>query len=58
MVEELCRGPQVSESEIRQQRSMSQQRVADPTAFKRANYIRILESYRSPYLSRAATADR
>jgi dihydroorotate dehydrogenase (fumarate) len=28
--------------------SMSQQRVADPTAFQRANYIRILESYRSP----------
>jgi dihydroorotate dehydrogenase (fumarate) len=32
--------------------SMSQQRVADPTAFQRANYIRILESYRNPYLSR------
>jgi dihydroorotate dehydrogenase (fumarate) len=31
--------------------SMSQQRVADPTAFQRANYIRILESYRNPYLS-------
>ena len=28
--------------------SMSQQRVADPTAFQRANYIRILESYRNP----------
>jgi len=32
--------------------SMSQQRVADPTAFQRANYIRILENYRSPYLSK------
>lgn len=28
--------------------SMSQQRVADPTAFQRANYIRILEEYRAP----------
>jgi dihydroorotate dehydrogenase (fumarate) len=28
--------------------SMSQERVADPTAFQRANYIRILESYRGP----------
>jgi len=28
--------------------SMSQQRVADPTAFQRANYIRILEGYRPP----------
>jgi dihydroorotate dehydrogenase (fumarate) len=27
--------------------SMSQRRVADPTAFQRANYIRILESYRA-----------
>jgi dihydroorotate dehydrogenase (fumarate) len=26
--------------------SMSQERVSDPTAFQRANYIRILESYR------------
>ena len=32
--------------------SMSQQRVADPTAFQRANYIRILESYQNPYQSR------
>jgi dihydroorotate dehydrogenase (fumarate) len=32
--------------------SMSQERVADPTAFQRANYIRILESYRNPYVSR------
>jgi dihydroorotate dehydrogenase (fumarate) len=28
--------------------SMSQERVSDPTAFQRANYIRILESYRGP----------
>ncbi|HXU04012.1 MAG TPA: dihydroorotate dehydrogenase-like protein [Polyangia bacterium] len=28
--------------------SMSEQRVADPTAFQRANYIRILEGYRPP----------
>lgn len=28
--------------------SMSQKRVADPTAFQRANYIRILEEYRAP----------
>ena len=32
--------------------SMSQQRVADPTAFQRANYIRVLESYRNPNMSR------
>jgi dihydroorotate dehydrogenase (fumarate) len=32
--------------------SMSQQRVADPTAFQRANYIRVLQSYRNPYLDR------
>jgi len=32
--------------------SMSQERVADPTAFQRANYLRLLESYRNPYLSR------
>jgi dihydroorotate dehydrogenase (fumarate) len=30
--------------------SMSQQNVADPTAFERANYIKILESYKNPYL--------
>ncbi len=28
--------------------SMSQQNVADPTAFERANYIRVLESFRAP----------
>lgn len=30
--------------------SMSQQKVADPSAFERANYIKILESYKSPYM--------
>ncbi len=30
--------------------SMSQQHVADPTAFERANYIKILERYKSPYM--------
>jgi dihydroorotate dehydrogenase (fumarate) len=29
--------------------AMSQERVADPTAFERANYIRALEEYRNPY---------
>ncbi len=31
--------------------SMSQQNVGDPTAFERANYIKILESYKSPYMA-------
>ena len=31
--------------------SMSQQKVADPSAFERANYIKVLESYKSPYLT-------
>ncbi len=30
--------------------SMSQQNVADPSAFERANYIKILESYKNPYM--------
>lgn len=30
---------------------MSRQNVADPSAFERANYIKILESYKSPYLA-------
>lgn len=30
--------------------SMSQQNVADPTAFERANYIKTLESYKGDYL--------
>lgn len=29
--------------------SMSQQHVADPTAFERSNYIKMLERYKSPY---------
>jgi dihydroorotate dehydrogenase (fumarate) len=31
--------------------SMSQMRVADPSAFERANYIKILERYKSPFLA-------
>lgn len=30
--------------------AMSQQSVADPEAFERANYVRVLQSYRNPYL--------
>lgn len=30
--------------------SMSQENVADPSAFERANYIRILESFKNPYM--------
>ena len=30
--------------------SMSQRKVGDPAAFERANYIKVLTSYRSPYL--------
>lgn len=30
--------------------SMSQRKVADPTAFERANYIKTLESYKGDYL--------
>ena len=40
------------ESVAQMRGSMSQQRVADPTAFQRANYIRVLESYRNPNLAR------
>jgi dihydroorotate dehydrogenase (fumarate) len=37
---------------IRQMKgSMSQLKVEDPTAFERANYIKVLESYESPYLT-------
>jgi dihydroorotate dehydrogenase (fumarate) len=32
--------------------SMSQMHVGDPSAFQRANYIQILESFRNPYQSR------
>jgi dihydroorotate dehydrogenase (fumarate) len=31
--------------------SMSQRKVADPSAFERANYIKVLQSYKSPYLA-------
>ena len=31
--------------------SMSEKNVADPTAFKRGNYVRILEQYKSAYIS-------
>ncbi len=30
--------------------SMSQQKVGDPSAFERANYIKVLQSYKSPYM--------
>ena len=30
--------------------SMSQQNVADPTAFERANYIKTLESFKGDYI--------
>jgi dihydroorotate dehydrogenase (fumarate) len=30
--------------------SMSQRKVADPSAFERANYIKVLQSYKSPYV--------
>lgn len=38
------------ESVTQMKGSMSQQNVADPSAFERANYIKILESYKSPYM--------
>jgi dihydroorotate dehydrogenase (fumarate) len=31
--------------------SMSEQNVADPTAFKRGNYVRMLEQYKSAYIA-------
>jgi dihydroorotate dehydrogenase (fumarate) len=31
--------------------SMSQRKVADPSAFERANYIKVLQSYKSPYMA-------
>jgi dihydroorotate dehydrogenase (fumarate) len=31
--------------------AMSQQSVADPSAFERANYIKVLESYKSQYMA-------
>ena len=38
------------ESVTQMKGSMSQRNVADPSAFQRANYIKVLESYKSPYL--------
>lgn len=38
------------ESVAQMKGSMSQQHVADPTAFERSNYIKILERYKSPYM--------
>ncbi len=38
------------ESVTQMKGSMSQQNVADPTAFERANYIKTLESYKSDYI--------
>jgi dihydroorotate dehydrogenase (fumarate) len=31
--------------------SMSQAKVADPSAFERANYIKVLQSYKSPFMA-------
>ena len=31
--------------------SMSQNKVADPSAFERANYIKVLQSYKSPFIA-------
>lgn len=39
------------ESVTQMQGSMSQKNVGDPTAFERANYIKILGSYKSPYVA-------
>jgi dihydroorotate dehydrogenase (fumarate) len=38
------------ESVTQMKGSMSQRNVADPGAFERANYIKVLESYKSPYM--------
>jgi Dihydroorotate dehydrogenase len=39
------------ESVAQMKGSMSQQKVADPAAFERANYIKVLQSYKSPYIA-------
>ncbi len=39
------------ESVTQMKGSMSQQKVADPSAFERANYIKVLQSYKSPYMA-------
>ena len=31
--------------------SMSRKNVADPTAFERANYIRVLENFKNEYIA-------
>jgi dihydroorotate dehydrogenase (fumarate) len=41
------------ESVAQMKGSMSQKNVADPQAFERANYIKVLESYKSPYMEGA-----
>ena len=39
------------ESVTQMKGSMSQRKVADPSAFERANYIKMLGSYKSPYMA-------
>ncbi|NJO56144.1 MAG: dihydroorotate dehydrogenase-like protein [Rhodospirillales bacterium] len=39
------------ESVTQMKGSMSQKKVADPSAFERANYIKVLQSYKSPYIN-------
>lgn len=39
------------ESVAQMKGSMSQLKVADPAAFERANYIKVLQSYKSPYIA-------
>lgn len=39
------------ESVAQMKGSMSQMKVADPAAFERANYIKVLQSYKSPYIA-------
>jgi dihydroorotate dehydrogenase (fumarate) len=43
--------PREYESVEKMKGMMSRQNVADPSAFERANYIKVLESYKSPYLA-------
>jgi dihydroorotate dehydrogenase (fumarate) len=38
------------ESVAQMKGSMSQRKVADPDAFERSNYIKVLQSYKSPYM--------
>ncbi len=39
------------QSVLQMKGSMSQLKVANPDAFERANYIKVLESYKSPYMA-------